>query len=76
MRSRVERAQENALAEGEVVGMEQTAAAVGQHAGAEQLQQALPDVAAEVVVLHADVQLDLQRHVMGIVELQIVPAMR
>ena len=50
------------LAEGQVVGMEEPRRPSGSSPVAENVQQRRLDVAAQVVRLHADAQLDVERH--------------
>ena len=61
------------LAEGEVVRVEETPAAVGQVPVAEDLQQGLLDLAAEVARLRADHESQVQGHEAGPVDLQVLP---
>ena len=72
LRRRVEAAQVDGLAEGEVVGMEDAPTAVRPHPVAEHLEQGLLHLAAEVVGLHADVELDVERDEARRVDLQVV----
>ena len=57
----IQRTQMHGLAEAEVVGMKQSEGAVGAHAVRQRVEQRAPHVAAEMTVIDADQQVDLER---------------
>ena len=73
VRCGVDSAEINRLAEGKIIGMKQTAPAVGQIAIAQNIEQLALDVAAEVIGGDADMQVDFQRDELRLVDFEIVP---
>src|SRR5262249_37876544 len=67
-----EGAQVDGLAEAEAVRVEEAQRAVGAHAVREHVEERLLDVGAEVAALHADGELDLERDVVWVVDLEVV----
>src|SRR5213078_821834 len=72
MRRRVDFAEMDAVAEAEIIGMEQAAAAARQHPVAQRVEQPRLHVGAEIIWLHADIQLQLERYIMRIVEFKVL----
>ena len=67
------RAEINRLAEGKIIGMKQTAPAVGQIAVAQNIEQLALDVAAEVIGSDANMQVDFQSHELRAIDFEIMP---